>query len=168
MKKLGAAFTARGDDLVIKLLRARERLLIRCDNMHAGAEQRRISLSHDSRGGIIDEHDCVIGAHERRELALEIGHVVCLVGCCCGGGGRGTEESAPVGRGWDAVCVEDGRFGGGERYEAVGVWGWERLKLAHEFGADESDAYDGDGDGFGILRGREGHCGTGESNGESE
>ena len=46
------------------------------------------------------------------------------------------------------------------------MWGWERLELAHEFGADESDTYDGDGDGFGSLGGGEGHgrCGTGESN----
>ena len=43
---------------------------------------------------------------------------------------------------------------------------WERLELAHEFGADESDAYDGDGDRFGILGRGEGHggAGTGESN----
>jgi hypothetical protein len=46
------------------------------------------------------------------------------------------------------------------------VWRWESLELAYEFGADESDAYDGDGDGFGILGGWEGHGrgGTGESN----
>lgn len=46
------------------------------------------------------------------------------------------------------------------------MWGRERLELVHEFGADESDAYDGDGDGFGILGGGggEGHGGTGESN----
>jgi hypothetical protein len=128
--------------------------------VHASAEQGRVCLSYGNGGGIIDEYDCVIGAYERRELALEVRNVVrCR-------GGRGTEESTPVGRGRDAVCVEDGRFGGGERYEAVGVWRWERLELAHEFGADESDAYDGDGDGFGNLGGGEGHggTGTGESN----
>ena len=160
MKKLGSAFTARINNLVMKDLRARERLLVRRDDMHASAEQCRICLSYGSRGSVIDEYDCVIGAYERRELALEIGHVVLL---CCRG--RGTEESAPVGRGRDAVCVENGRFGGGERYEAEGVGRWERLELAHEFGADESDAYDGDGDGFGMLGGGEGHGGgTGESN----
>lgn len=161
MKKLGAAFPTSSNDLVIKDLRARKRLLIRRDDMHASAEQCRIRLSHGSRRGIVDEYDRVVGAYERRELALEIGHV-CRGG---GGGGGGTEESAPVGRGRDAVCVEDGRFGGGERDEAEGVGRRERLELAHEFGAYESDAYDGDGDGFGMFGGGEGHGGaTSESN----
>lgn len=162
MKKLGATFPTSSNDLVIKDLRARERLLIRRDDMHASAEKRRVRLSHGSRRGIVDEYDRVVGAYERRELALEVGHV-----CRGRGGGRGggTEKSAPVGRGRDAVCVEDGRFGGGERDEAEGMGRWERLELAHEFGADESDAYDGDGDGFRMFGGGEGHGGaTGESN----
>ncbi len=82
---------------------------------------------------------------------------------CCGGGTE--EEGAPVCRGWDTVCVEDGCFGGGERDEAEGVWRGERLELAHEFGTNSSDAHDGDGDGFGIFGGggRRGHGRTGES-----
>ena len=47
------------------------------------------------------------------------------------------------------------------------MWRWESLELAHEFGADESDAYDGDGDGFGILGGGEGH-GVGGTGGSKE
>ena len=162
MKKLGAALAARGDDLVIQRLRARERLFVRRDDVHARAEQRRVRLRHRRGRRIVDEHDGVVAAHERRQLALQVRHVVeALVLVLFGGGGGGAEEGAPVGGGRDAVRVEEGRFGGGERDEAEGVRGRERLQLAHELGADESDAYDGDGDGFGVLGG--GHGRAGES-----
>lgn len=164
MKKLGTAFATRSNNPVIEILRARERLLVRRDYVHASAEQRRVRLCHGNGRGIVDEHDRVVGAHERREPALQIGNVVPVCVCCGGGGGRrGSEERAPVGCGRDAVGVEGGRFGRGEGYEAEGVRRCERLELAHEFGADAADAYDRDGDGFGISGG-EGHGGTNESN----
>lgn len=40
------------------------------------------------------------------------------------------------------------------------MWRWECLELAHELGADESDAYDGDGDGFVISGSGEGGHGV--------
>ena len=135
MKKLGAALAARGDDLVIQRLRARERLFVRRDDVHARAEQRRVRLRHRHGGRIVDEHDGVVAAHKRRELALQVRQVV-LVLVLFGGSGGGAEEGAPVGGGRDAFWVEDGRFGGGERDEADWVWGRERLELPHKLGAD--------------------------------
>ena len=156
MQKLSAALAARNNNLVIKRLRGRKRLLIRRDDVHARAQQRRVRLRHGHSGRIVDEHDDIVAAHERRELALEVCH-----GVRGSGGGGGTEEGFPVGGGRDAVWVEDGCFGGGERDEAEGVRRLQCLELAYELGADSSDAYDGDGDGFGDFRG---HGRVGESN----
>ncbi len=177
VQKPGAALAAaRVDDLVVERLRARERLFVRRDDVDACAQQRGVRLGHRGGRGVVDEHDGVVGAHERRERACE---VVAAATATAGGSGSGSgssggaEERAPVGRGRDAVWIEDARFGGGERDEAddgsrVRVRRLrlrERLELAHELGADEPHADDGDGDGFGRFGKQLGRGGGGHHHG---
>ena len=108
MEEFRAALAARGDNLIVQRLRARKRLFVRRDDVHARAQQRGVRLCHGLGGRVVDEHDGIVAAHERREHAREVGR---------GEGGRGggvgiTGEGAPVGGGRDAGRVEDGRFGG--------------------------------------------------------
>ena len=148
MEELGAALATRGDDLVVERLRSREGLFVWRDDVNSRAQQRRVRLRHGRGGRVVDEHHIVVAPHERRERAREVR------GRRGGGRRQGcTEESAPVGGGRDAVRIEDGRFGGGERDEAEGVREWESLELAHELGADQADANDGHGDGLGKQLG---------------
>ena len=148
VQKPGAA-AARIDDLVVERLRARERFFVRRDDVDACAQQRGVRLGHRGGRGVVDEHDGVVGAHERRERACEVVAAAAAAG--------GAEEGAPVGGGRDAVWIEDARFGGRERDEADDGGRVcrrrlrERLELAHELGADEPHADDGDGDGFGRF-----------------
>jgi len=149
VKEPSAALAASIDDLVVEGLGTGERLFVRRDDVHACAQQRRVRLC-DGRGGrVVHEHDRVVVAHERGQRRHEVGGAPWAR---AGAGGRGLEESAPVGGGRDAVWVEDGRFGIGERDEAKGVWWSQCLELAHELGADESNAYDGNRDASGGHR----------------
>ena len=152
VEELGAALAARGDDLIVERARAGKRFFVGRDDVDAGAEQRGVRLCHGRGRRVVDEHDRVVRAHERRQRARV---VLDTVRSSRGGRrGRGAQEGAPVGRGRDAVRIEDGEFGRGEGDQAEGVRRGQRLQLAHELGADSSDADDGYRDGFGKLFGK--------------
>jgi len=150
----GAALAARGDDLIVERARTGKRFFVGRDDVDAGAEQRGVRLCHGRGRRVVDEHDRVVRAHERRQRAR-----VVLDTIRSSRSSRGAQEGAPVGRGRDAVRIEDGEFGRGEGDQAEGVRRGQRLQLAHELGADSSDADDGYRDGFGKLFGGGGHHG---------
>jgi len=109
----GAALAARGDDLIVERPRARKRFFVGRDDVDAGAQQRGVRLCHGRGRRIVDEHDRVVRAHERRQRARVV--LATRRGAPPGvrrgrGRGRGTQERAPVGRGRDAVRIEDGQF----------------------------------------------------------
>ena len=100
----GAALAARGDDLIVERLRTRKRFFVGRDDVDAGAQQRRVRLCHGRGRRVVDEHDRVVRAHQRRQRARVV------LARPCASRGRGAQERAPVGRGRDAVRIEDGQF----------------------------------------------------------